>query len=325
MKMSQNTIELSIIIVNWNTKQLLLDCLASLYKYMPDIGVEIFVVDNASTDDSVDAVSRSFPDAQVIVNAGNWGFARANNVAIKRMRGKYAVLLNSDTLLKESTLQGLHAFMEKHPVAGMCGPQLLNADGSKQKSTGEFPKLFEEFVSKSIIRFVSLKKKTSTAEQKKNGCAGPRPVDFILGACMMVRKAAIDAVGMLDEDYFFLYEEIDWCYRMHRSGWRVYHLPEVSLYHLGGQSMREINLQARVESWRSRYLFFRKSLNLNGVAWFALLTLGLLNTVYQFLLYSLFNAVTLFTLKRLRRRWEMFAYLLAWHLRGRPMSMGIPR
>jgi len=322
---SQNDITLSIIIVNWNTRQLLLDCLASLQVHKPAVSLEIIVVDNASTDGSVAAVRNAFPDVQIMVNPANWGFARANNAALQRMRGRYAVLLNSDTVMKETTLQGLTDFMEQNPDAGVCGPQLLNADGSHQKSTGKFPRLVTEFVSKKIVNLIA----PITPDGSGRGTAHHEPnrvpVDFVLGACMMVRKKAIETTGMLDEDYFFLYEEIDWCYRMHQKGWRVYYFPAVSLYHLGGQSMRDINLRARVESWRSRYLFFKKSMHLTGLGWFGVLSLGIMQCAYQFVLYGLLNAVTLLSQKRLRRRWEMFAYLLIWHLRGRPLSMGIPR
>ena len=112
---------------------------------------------------------------------------------------------------------------------------------------------------------------------------------------------------------------------MKKSGWRVYHLPEAEIFHLGGQSMKDINLRARTESWRSRYLFFRKNLCLSPPAWYGLLFLGFAQNAYQFTVYSVLNAVTLYTQKRLRKRWYMFAYLLAWHVRGRPVSMGIPR
>ena len=142
---------------------------------------------------------------------------------------------------------------------------------------------------------------------------------------MVVRSAAIDAVGMLDEDYFFLYEEIDWCFRMKKSGWLVYHLPDVEIYHLGGQSMKEINLRARAESWRSRYLYFEKSMQLSSFARCGLLALGALQNAYQFMIYTLMNLATLFAFSQMRRRWLMFAYLLVWHMRGRPVSMGIPR
>ena len=323
--MTENNIKLSIIIINWNTKQLLLNCLASIYSTVGDIPFELFVVDNASTDDSVTAVSEAYPQATMIVNTSNLGFARANNMAIRKMRGEYAVLLNSDTVLKEAALDLLLEFMEQHPDAGMCGPQLLNADGTNQNSIGTFPMLITEFMSKSLIRFILPKTFERAVRRYPFTFNEPAPVDFIVGACMVVRKAAIDMVGMLDEDYFFLYEETDWCYRMHRAGWLVYHVPDVKIYHLGGQSMKEINLRSRVEAWRSRYLFFKKNLQLSSTEWLGLLMLGFIQNTYQFMLYSLLNLITMFSLERLRKRWCMFAYLLAWHVRCRPVSMGIPR
>jgi hypothetical protein len=286
---------------------------------------EIFVVDNNSTDGSVEAVAKAYPEVNVIANAANLGFARANNVALRRMSGRYAVLLNSDTILKESALDKMYDFMENHPRAGMCGPQLLNEDGTKQNSVGNFPTLLTEFVSKRLIRILFPEKYRLAFKYKRVELNGPAEVDFIVGACMVVRKAAMDEAGMLDEDYFFLYEEVDWCFRMKKAGWPVYHLPDVEIYHLGGKSMKDINLRARVESWRSRYLFFKKNLKLSLVAWYGLLLLGFIQNAYQFLVYTLLNLVTLFSLQRLRRRWLMFAYLLVWHVRGRPVSMGIPR
>jgi len=323
--MTENKIKLSIIIINWNTKQLLLNCLASIYSTAGDVPFELFVIDNASSDDSVKAASEAYPHATVIVNTSNLGFSRANNIALRKMRGEYAVLLNSDTVLKEAALSSLLEFMEKHPEAGMCGPQLLNADGTNQNSIGAFPMLLTEFMSKFLLRLVSPKTFEKVVQRYPLHFNEPTSVDFVVGACMVVRKSTIDEIGMLDEDYFFLYEEADWCYRMHRAGWLVYHVPDIKIYHLGGQSMKEINLRSRVESWQSRYLFFKKSLKLSSAAWFGLLMLGFIQNTYQFLIYSLLNLVTLFTIKRLRRRWEMFAYLLLWHLRGKPVSMGIPR
>jgi GT2 family glycosyltransferase len=146
-----------------------------------------------------------------------------------------------------------------------------------------------------------------------------------MGACMMTRKKAIESVGILDEDFFLFYEESDWCYRMLRGGWRVYHLPTAKIYHKGGQSRKEYNLRARVETWRSRYLYYKKNIHLSSCAWYGLLMLGFMQTAYQFLIYCLLNVVTLFAFERIRKRWQMFAYLLVWHLRGRPISMGIPR
>jgi len=323
--MTTNTIDFSIIIVNWNTKRLLLNCIASIYRTVNGSSFEIFVVDNGSTDGSVAAVSQTYPAVKVIANTANLGFAKANNVALGKISGRHAVLLNSDTILKESALEKMCDFMEHHPQAGMCGPQLLNEDGSKQNSVGDFPTLLTEFVSKKLICILFPERYRQAFKSKNAEFNCPAEVDFIVGACMVVRKAAMDEIGMLDEDYFFLYEEVDWCFRMKNAGWLIYHLPDAEIYHLGGQSMKEINLHARIESWRSRYLFFKKSMDLSRVAWYGLLLLGVSQNLYQFLVYTLLNLVTLFSLKRLRRRWIMFSYLLVWHMRGRPVSMGIPR
>jgi GT2 family glycosyltransferase len=325
MTAQDHDIDLSIIIVNWNTKQLLLNCIASIYRTVHRPSFEIIVVDNNSTDGSVEAVAKAYPEVNVIANAANLGFARANNAALRRMSGRYGVLLNSDTILKESALDKMYDFMEHHPRAGMCGPQLLNEDGTKQNSIGNFPTLLMEFVSKRLIRILFPERYRQAFKFKNAEFKDPVVVDFIVGACMVARKAAMDEAGMLDEDYFFLYEEVDWCFRMKKAGWPVYHLPDVEIYHLGGKSMKDINLRARTESWRSRYLFFKKNLKLSPVAWYGLLLLGFAQNAYQFLLYTMLNLVTLFSLKRLRRRWRMFAYLLVWHARGRPVSQGIPR
>jgi len=313
--------DISFIIINWNTKQLLLDCLASVYQTVRTASFEVFVVDNGSVDGSTEAVAREYPLVKLLANVRNEGFARANNAAILRMSGKYAVLLNSDTLLKKGAIEAMFAFMEAHPDAGMCGPQLLYGDGSKQTSTGAFPDILSELTSKSLTRLFSAGKRGVSIPVFD----APTPVDFIIGACMFVRKSAIDDVGMLDDEYFFFYEEIDWCFRMKQRGWRVYHIPKIEIYHFGGQSTKNINLKARVESWRSRYLFFRKSLCLQGGKALGLVLLGFMQTTIRLTGYTIMNVMTLFSLGRLRRRWLMFGYLFVWHLRGLPVAMGLPR
>lgn len=317
--------DLSIIIINWNTRQLLVDCIASIFQTVRQATFEIFVVDNGSADGSVEAVTRHYAGVIVIANRHNEGFARANNKAIRRMEGRFAVLLNSDTVLTENALDSMVTFMDAHREAGMCGPQLLNADGSDQTSVGSFPTLASEYVSKSLLKLIAPAAYRARFVSRTQGSRNPVVVDFIIGACMMVRKEAIDDAGMLDEDYFFFYEEIDWCLRMHRAGWPVYHLPQAAIYHLGGGSSKSVSLRARAESWRSRSLFFRKSLKLGRVGTAALFLLGLINVGYQLAGYTLMNILTLFSMRRLRRRWGIFGYLFLWHLRGFPDSMCLPR
>lgn len=319
------TIELSIIIVNWNTRQLLLDCLASIYSTVRKASFEIFVVDNGSSDASVNAVRAAYPRVTVIANPANEGFARANNMALKVMQGSYAVLLNSDTVLKEGAFDAMFNFMEANPEAGMCGPQLLFEDGTKQNSVGAFPTLLTEFGGTTLARMLSPETVQKQPGKKTRELSGPTIVDFIVGACMMTRSSAIARVGMLDEDYFFCFEEIDWCLRMKKAGWPVYHLPEIEIYHLQNRSFTGINLRARAESWRSRYVYFSKNLDLSKNVSALLRLAGGVQTAFHFLEYGIFNILTLFRVKRLRTRWRLFAYLLVWHLRGRPVAMCLPR
>ncbi len=313
--------DLSIIIVNWNTRDLLLDCIDSVYKSIRNNSFEIIVVDNASTDGSVAAVSMRYPDVLIISNEINYGFAKANNMAIKKMNGRYAVLLNSDAILKKGSIDKIVEFMDGHPSVGICGPQLLFGDGSKQTSIGKFPTFIAEFFTISLFKFLFPQK----FKEEPLVLNGPTSVDFIIGACMVVNRNAIDKVGMLNESYFFYFEEIDWCMNMKKAGWDVYHLPDIEIFHLKNKSVEEINLKARAESWRSRYIFFENNPDLLGGASRILLPAGIFLNIYKFVNYSILNMMTFFMLKRLRKRWRMFAYLLVWHIKGRPVSMCIPR
>ncbi len=317
--------DLSLIIINWNTRQMLLDCIDSIFRTVRQASFEIIVVDNGSTDGSAEAVRSTFPQVTIITNIANLGFAKANNIGLRRMQGRYVVLLNSDTVVKEGAFEALLAFMDRTPRAGICGPQLLNADGSRQTSYGIFPTLASEFTSKTFLRVFFPKQYRRLFIPDDTTFTTPVVVDFIIGACMVARKQAVDEAGMLDEDYFFFYEEIDWCLRMKRAGWSVYHVPDARIVHFGGGSTKNINLRARAESWRSRYLFFKKSLALGPLSMGLLHAMAFVQVLYQFLAHALMNVLTLFALRRLRNRLRIFGYLVLWHVRGLPLSMCLPR
>lgn len=318
--------DISIIIVNWNTKQLLLDCLTSIYSTIRSVSFEVIVSDNGSRDGSCEAVAAAFPSVRLIENGRNLGFARANNAALGTMTGRYALLLNSDTVLLENAVDHLIAFMESHPGAGMCGPQLLYGDGSLQQSIGDFPQILTDFTSRTVFRLYSclrleaVKPVPHVALRESTSI-----VDYIMGSCMLARKSAIDEVGMLDEDYFFFYEEIDWCFRMHQAGWKVYHVPETRIIHLSEQSRKHINIRARIETWNSRYLFHIKSYRLSRPAVLGLYLLGFFSVSLHLMEYTALNAAVLFVPARLRNRFLLFWRLFLWHLRGFPVSMGLPR
>ncbi len=179
--------EISIVIVNWNTRQLLLNCIASIYEHMPDVSYEIWVVDNGSTDDSVAKVMSTYPDVHIIENKQNLGFAAANNKAFKQMNGRYCLLLNSDTVLTHGAVAQLHLFLEENSKAGMVCGQLLNEDGTRQNSFANFPSIRAMLTNETVLRLIFPAKFPS----KRRDYLKPIPVDSCIGACMLVRKKAV--------------------------------------------------------------------------------------------------------------------------------------
>ena len=310
-------IDLSIIIVNWNTKDLLIQCLKSLEQTLQRLKMEVFVVDNGSVDGSVKSVREKFPGAIIIQNPMNLGFAKANNQAVSLSNGKYTLLLNPDTQEKEGAIETLRAFMDNHPEAGAAGAQLLNSDGSKQNSIANFPSLATELLNKSLLRWLFPK----TFPGKERNISEPIEVDSIIGACMMVRREAMEQVGLLDEDYFLFLEETDWCYRMKKAGWKVYHVPQAEVYHFQGKSAEKDKKRAKVEYYRSRYQFFKK--NRGSWQWSVLLIGLLIKLGFEFLSMVIACILTGFAVKKWRNKLSNYAYLSWWHLKGCPEGMGL--
>jgi hypothetical protein len=312
-------VDISFIIVNWNTRDILINCLNSIHETVTDIDREIYVVDNNSTDGSQEAVKNGFPDVKLIENSTNTGFAHANNQALSVMQGRFAVLLNSDAVLQEGAIKSLLTFMINTPEVGIAGVQLLNDDGSKQNSIDNFPSLETEIFNKSILRLIFPNKYPSKARNYN----APIEVDSVIGACMMVRKEAVDEVGLLDEDYFIFLEETDWCFRMYKKGWKVYHVPDSRVFHLSGHSKKKTPGESQIEYYKSLYMFFRKNKGLGSC-----LTLRILKPcklLINLFLNILGNLITLFQSKKLRSRLLKYYKLLMWHLLLCPDSMGIQK
>jgi GT2 family glycosyltransferase len=310
-------VDISFIIVNWNTRNILIDCLDSIYKTVLDIDSEIYVVDNNSSDGSQEAVKKKFPSVKLIENKTNTGFAHANNQALSIMQGRFAVLLNSDAVLKENAIKTLMTFMNNSPRAGIAGVQLLNRDGSRQNSIDNFPSLETEIFNKSILRLFFPDKYPS----KKRSYEKPIEVDSVIGACMMIRKEAMDEVGVFNEDYFFFLEETDWCYRMHKEGWKVFHVPDARVFHLSGYSKKKEPWRPQIEYCRSLYKYFKK--NKNATAYLIIRTLRPCRIFVNFILNILENLITLFQKESSRKRLKKYYKLLIWHLLLCPDSMGI--
>jgi len=309
--------DLSVIIVNWNTKDLLCQCLDSLTQRVEGIEMEILVVDNGSTDGSVTAVRGNFPGVRLIENPGNMGFAKANNHALSISKGRYLLLLNPDTQVKDEAIERMLSFMNAHAKAGLVGAQLLNADGTKQNSIANFPSLATELLNKNLLRWLFPEKFPG----KERDYPGPIEVDSVIGACMLVRREVLEQVGLLDEVYFLFLEETDWCYRMKKAGWKIYHIPQAEILHFQGKSAEAEKGKARIEYYRSRYHYFRKN---RGSFESSVLLIGLIIKLSVELVFATIACVvTLFMATRWRTKLSTYLDLMWWHLRLCPQEMGL--
>jgi GT2 family glycosyltransferase len=248
--------DLSTIIVNWNTRDLLASCLESVVVTMHDnLDSEIIVVDNASTDGSAAMVRERFPQVHLIENSENVGFARANNQAIRQSRGRYVLLLNSDTEVSQRALKTMTAFMEEHPRSGGCGPRLLNGDGTLQVSC--HPMLTPE---REFWRLIFLDRlwPRATYRQEKWNSQTPRQVEVIKGACFLLRRTALEQTGPLDELYFMYTEEVDLCCRLAQAGWELWWVPQAMVTHYGEASSKQAHEAMYLQLYRSKAQFYRK-------------------------------------------------------------------
>lgn len=246
---------LSIIIVSWNTRELLDHCLRSIYENPVSGDYEIWIVDNSSSDRSVEMVKEKYPEVKLIENQHNPGFAAANNQAIRVSEGKYILLLNPDTELKSDALNQLIQFMEQHPKAGGAGAMLILPDGSVQQSCHPSLSLGRE-----LWRLFHLDKlhAIGSYEMEKWDKQAAREVDGLQGAALILRRQALAQVGLLDEDYFMYTEEVDLCYRLRKAGWRLYWLPEAKVLHYCGQSTKLVMEKMFMALYESRIKYFRK-------------------------------------------------------------------
>ncbi len=240
--------DLTIIIVSWNTSGLLAQCLNSVYETGSRFAFDVIVVDNGSTDGSVSMVEERFPSVRLIKNQRNQGFARANNQGLEISRSRYFMLLNSDTIVLPGVIDTLIEIADQNPGVGMLGPKLLNMDGSLQESWYSFPSILSEMVGRNFRSRTPVPNLRNTFE-----------VDWIMGACMLVRSEVLQSVGKLDEDYFFYSEETDWCFRIKRQNWKIWYTTNTAIYHLGGGSTKRGTLVQLVRLYQGKLLYFKKN------------------------------------------------------------------
>jgi GT2 family glycosyltransferase len=261
--------DLSVVIVNWNTRAFLRDCLTSLLAGTGGLATEVFVVDNASSDGSSAMIRADFPAVRLIESPENIGFAAGNNLALREVSGRHVLLLNSDTLVQDAVLREAVSWLDAHPEAGVMGPLVLNADGSLQPSCSSFPSLRNL-----ALQFLGLTRIARLDGYRLTGWdrSTARRVDVVSGAAMFVRRKAMEQVGLLDESFFFYAEETDWCHRFARAGWEVVFVPLPTVTHFGGGSVRALNHRRDVLLTEGTTRLHRKHGGLAaGLACFAIL------------------------------------------------------
>jgi GT2 family glycosyltransferase len=258
-KTSTGSLELSIVIVSWNTRELLRKCLQAVTAERETCSMEVFLVDNNSADGSAQMVASEFPWVKLIANRDNLGFAKANNQAIWLATGRKILMLNPDTELHPGCLAQLIRFLDEHPDAGVVAPQLLNTDGSIQQSCREFPTLrgmlYELF---GLSRFYKQVPEFGRYKMLEFNHDVRCQVDQPQGAALLIRREVLEQVGMLDEDYFMLFEEVDWCYRVKQAGWQIWFDPAARLVHHHGQSIKQVKPAMIVSSHKGLYRYWRK-------------------------------------------------------------------
>jgi len=243
--------DVSIVIVNYNTRELTAQCIDSILANRPQASFEIVVVDNASSDGSADWLEARYPHIRLVCSSRNLGVAGGNNLGIRAAQGHYVLLLNSDAFVLPGMIDRVVEFLDTHPEAAGVGGNLINADGTFQAGFVDFPSLWQEFLI--VTRLGRLLRPWYPAH---GPCPETRQVDWMSTAFMLFRREAIEQVGFVDERYFLYSDETDLQYRLKQAGWQIYYLPDLNTVHLGGRS--STSWRRRPMVYRGKLLFFCK-------------------------------------------------------------------
>ena len=252
--------DVSLIIVNWNTRDILSGCLQSIYEQANNLDFEVIVIDNASTDGSAEMIKKEFPQIVLIENSHNRGFAAANNQGIAITKGRYVLLLNSDTMVLDNATTKTVKFADGYPEAAVVGCKVLNPDRTLQPTCFMFPSILNMLLSATYLYKLFPRSKFFGRERMtwwdRNDV---REVDVVTGCFMLVRRKAIEQVGLMDERFFVYGEETDWCYRFKKVGWKVMFTPDAQIVHYGGQSSKKVAVEMALQLRGSILYFFEKN------------------------------------------------------------------
>ena len=312
--------DLSVVVLTWNTKDMTLACLTQLQMALREVdrrrgwSSEVIIVDNGSTDGTAVELRQRFPEMELQENEKNLGFAAGMNGGLRRAQGETVLLLNSDAFLGAATIEACLDTLSLHEEAGMVGPRLLHPDGRIQRSVHSFPGVWSEILPRFLIEARHARRERSESGEE----AQALPVDALRGAVLFVRRALIEEVGPLPEEYFFFLEETDWCWQARKKGWQVLYVPGAPALHLLGESSkRREPVRTRIEFQRSLDRFLRKNRGERSarIVLFLRMVRGVLSGFFE-LPVAVFSS-------RARQRLRERARLLGWQFRGRPAAGGL--
>lgn len=282
--------DVSILIVNWNTREMTCDCLRSIYEQTREIRFEVILVDNASSDGSAEAIGRRYPQVTLIANHENRGFAAANNQAMAVATGRYVLLLNPDTIVLDGAIQKAVRFADDHPEAAVVGCQIWKNENEIQRTCFPFPT-----VGHLVLQTTGLRRLLARLHLERRGSMEAwgrdtqRDVEVVSGVFMLVRREALEQVGGMDEDYFIYAEETDWCWRFYRAGWRLIFTPTARIIHRdgGSKSTEQVSVRMFVQMQKSLLIFYRKCRG--PLAWAAAKAVYIVSMTGQWIVYSLLS------------------------------------
>ncbi|MCX7013765.1 MAG: glycosyltransferase family 2 protein [Candidatus Sumerlaeota bacterium] len=288
MSSGMSPIIISFIIVNWNAKDYLRRCLASIAANGGQLTHEAIVVDNASSDGSIEMVETEWPAVRLLQTGANLGFAAGNNIGIRASRGRYLFLVNPDVEILSGCVDSLIAFMDSNPEVGIAGPCVYGRNGARQDSCTRFPSLW-----RSLCRCFGLStlfRRSALFHGLRSGVdprKGQRYAEVLYGMFWAVRREALDAVGLLNEEYFMYFEDADWCLRFKRHGWRAAYVPAARVVHYGGASSENCPVAASIHGQRSQVIFWKSHANwmVRNTAIGLLLTHSVLRTLSALCLF----------------------------------------
>ena len=288
-----NMIKLSIIVVNWNTVDLTVQALNSVFKETAGFEYEIILIDNHSSDASVEIIKNKFPRVQLIENKENRGFGKANNQGMKIARGEYIFLLNSDTVVLDGAINKLVAFLDAHPEIVCVGPKLLNRDLTFQHACRRnLPNPSNAFFH--LFGFAKIFKNSKRATAYKRFSDNPdktEPVEAISGAAMMFRKEVFEKTGGFDERFFFYGEDLDLCKQIQDNGWKIFYVSEAHIIHFGGSSSKKRKTQSLINFYDAMWIYYQKHFHVN-IFFDVVIFLGIKIKLFFSLLVNFFKHTT---------------------------------